>query len=124
MIFTASESHGSQRVAKLAHREVFAAEPATPSFLKWPELPITFDHTDHPTLVPRLGSYPLVVDPIVGVTHLSKVLMDGGSSLDFLYAETLDTMGSAHPTSGRPGHRSMASSLGNKPSLSGRSICS
>jgi hypothetical protein len=31
--------------------------------------------------------------PIVGKTHLSRVLMDGGSSLNLLYAETYDAMG-------------------------------
>ena len=35
----------------------------------------------------------MVVDPIVGNTHLSKVLMDGGSGLNILYADTLDAMG-------------------------------
>jgi hypothetical protein len=39
--------------------------------------------------VPSLGKYPLVVDPIIGNTRLTKVLMDGGSSLNIIYAETL-----------------------------------
>jgi len=34
-----------------------------------------------------------VVDPIIGTKHLSRVLMDGGSSLNILYVDTLDTMG-------------------------------
>ena len=37
--------------------------------------------------------YPLVVSPIVGTTCLTKVLMDGGSGLNILYASTLDRMG-------------------------------
>jgi hypothetical protein len=39
--------------------------------------------------VPRLGKYPLVVDPVIGNIRLTKVLMDGGSSLNIIYAETL-----------------------------------
>jgi hypothetical protein len=39
--------------------------------------------------VPSLGKYPLVVDPIIGNVRLTKVLMDGGSSLNIIYAETL-----------------------------------
>ena len=54
---------------------------------------ITFDQEDHPDRVPHPGRYPLVVSPIVGTTCLTKVLMDGGSSLNILYASTLDKMG-------------------------------
>jgi hypothetical protein len=45
-----------------------------------------------PDSVPHLGRYPLVVDPIIGPKHLSKVLMDGGSGLNIMYVETLDAM--------------------------------
>ena len=34
-----------------------------------------------------------MVDPIVGPKRLTKVLMDGGSSLNIMYAKTLDEMG-------------------------------
>ena len=40
-----------------------------------------------------LGRYLLVVSPIVGTTRLTKVLMDGGSGHNKLYASTLDKMG-------------------------------
>jgi hypothetical protein len=43
--------------------------------------------------VPSLGRYPLVVDPIIGNVRLSKVLMDGGSSLNIICAETLELLG-------------------------------
>jgi hypothetical protein len=39
--------------------------------------------------VPSPGKYPLVVDPVVGNVRLTKVLMDGGSSLNIIYTETL-----------------------------------
>jgi hypothetical protein len=39
--------------------------------------------------VPSPGKYPLVVDPVVGNVRLTKVLMDGGSCLNIIYAETL-----------------------------------
>ena len=39
--------------------------------------------------MPSPGKYPLVVDPIIGDVRLTKVLMDGGSSLNIIYAETL-----------------------------------
>ena len=34
-----------------------------------------------------------MVDPVVEGTRLTKVLMDGGSSLNILYADTLKGMG-------------------------------
>jgi hypothetical protein len=43
--------------------------------------------------VPSPGRYPLVVDPVIGNARLTKVLMDGGSSLNIIYAETLGLLG-------------------------------
>jgi hypothetical protein len=62
---------------------------AAPVYLDWSDKPITFDHGDHPDCVPSPGKYPLVVDPVIGNTRLTKVPMDGGSSLNIIYAETL-----------------------------------
>jgi hypothetical protein len=59
----------------------------------WMDRAITFDRDDHPDYVPNPRKYPLVVDPIVGITHLTKVLMDEGSSLNIIYAYTLDLLG-------------------------------
>ena len=66
---------------------------ATPSYLKWSQTPITFDQSDHPTHIATPGRQALVVDPVVEGTRLTKVLMDGGSGLNILYAETLKGMG-------------------------------
>ena len=51
------------------------------------------DRDDHPDKVVAPSVYPLVVDPIIVNTRLSKVLMDGGSSLNIIYLETLDLLG-------------------------------
>ena len=100
----------------MERREVYSAEPAAPSFLKWSEALITFDHSDHPGRVHRPGKLSLVVDPVVGTKWLTKVLLDGGSSLNILYAETLDAMGidrsKVRPTGAPfhgvvPGHRAV-----------------
>jgi hypothetical protein len=55
--------------------------------------PITFNRSNHPKSVPHPGRYPLVVDPIIGMKRLTKVLIDGGSGVNIMYAETLDAMG-------------------------------
>jgi hypothetical protein len=62
---------------------------AAPVYLDWSDKPITFDQGDHPDCVPSPGRYPLFVDPIISNTRLTKVLMDEGSSLNIIYAETL-----------------------------------
>jgi len=64
-----------------------------PQYLNWSGTPITFDNDDHPDRVVIPGVYPLVVNPIIVNTQLSKVLMDGGSSLNIIYLETLDLLG-------------------------------
>jgi hypothetical protein len=74
-------------------REIYVVEPATPSFLRWSKSPITFDWSDHLKSISHPGRYLLVVDPIIGTEWLTKVLMDGGNSLNIMYAETLDAMG-------------------------------
>jgi hypothetical protein len=53
----------------------------------------TFDQGDHPDCVPSPGRYPLVVDPVIDNARLTKVLIDGGSSLNIIYAETLGLLG-------------------------------
>ena len=76
----------------MRYREACVAETAVPSFLRWLESPITFDQRGHPSHVARPGHYPLIVDSIVRKKRLTKVLMDGGSGLNILYVDTLDTM--------------------------------
>ena len=93
MIFGGSVAYDSNHRQKLAHREVYMAEPTMPSFLQWSESAITFDRTDNPESVLQPGRYPLVVDPIIGTKRLSKILMDGGSGLNIMYTETLDAIG-------------------------------
>jgi hypothetical protein len=46
----------SKRHEKLIQREVFNTDVAKPSYLKWSEVPITFDCEDHPDHVPQPGS--------------------------------------------------------------------
>jgi hypothetical protein len=66
---------------------------ATHLFLDWSETAITFDCDDHPDYIPNPGVYPLVVDPIITNTHLTKVLMDEGSNLNIINTQTLDLLG-------------------------------
>jgi hypothetical protein len=93
MIYGGQVANASARHRKQERREVCSAKVATPVCLDWSDKPITFDQDDHPDYVPNLGRYPLVVDPVIGNARLSKVLMDGGSSLNIIFAETLGLLG-------------------------------
>jgi hypothetical protein len=59
--------------------------PATPKYLKWSEVPMTFDRSDHLDFVPKSGRYPLIVYPIVKGVKLNRVFVDGDSSLNILF---------------------------------------
>ena len=74
-------ANASARHCKQERREVCWLKVAAPVYLDWSDKPITFDQGDHPDFVSSPGRYPLVVDPIISNVRLSKVLMDGGSSL-------------------------------------------
>jgi hypothetical protein len=89
MIYGGKVANASARHRKQEHREVCSVKVAAPVYLDWSDKPITFDQGDHPDRVPSLRKYPLVVDPVIGNVRLTKVLMDGGSSLNIIYAETL-----------------------------------
>src|SRR6266540_5804335 len=92
MIFDGSTAYESKRKQKRTAREINALTLATPKYLKWSELSITFGRSDHPESVPHPGQYPLVLDPIVRMAKLNRVLIDGGSGLNILFAKTLDDM--------------------------------
>jgi hypothetical protein len=93
MIYSGHVANASARHHKQERREVCSVKVATPVYLDWSDKPITLDQGDHPDCVPSPGRYPLVVDPVIGNARLSKVLMDGGSSLNIIYAETLGLLG-------------------------------
>jgi hypothetical protein len=85
MIYCGQVANASARHRKQERREVCSVKVAAPVYLDWSDKPITFDQGDHPDDVPSLGKYPLVVDPVIGSTRLTKVLR----SLNIIYAETL-----------------------------------
>jgi hypothetical protein len=89
MIYGGQVANASARHRKQERRVVCSVKLAAPVYLDWSDKPITFDQGDHPDCVPSPGKYPLVVDPVIGNARLTKVLMDGGSSLNIIYTETL-----------------------------------
>ena len=86
-------THIPKRERKRALRDVYALEPVAPKFNPWSSYPITFDRKDHPTSIRHGRFAALVLDPIIDGFHLTRVLMDGGSSLNLLYQDTVNKMG-------------------------------
>ena len=86
-------THIPKRERKHALRDVYAIEPIAPKCNPWSSCLITFDRRDHPTSIRHGGSVALVLDPIIDGFHLTRVLMDGGSSLNLLYQDIVRKMG-------------------------------
>ena len=61
--------------------------------MRWSEQPILWSREDHPPRIDNPGHLALVVAPQVGGYKFTKVLMDGGSSINILYYETFHRMG-------------------------------
>ena len=89
-MFTTSLCKRDQKVLKSA---VNSVEPAIPRYLRWSEQPIIWSREDHPPQVDTPGQLALVVAPQVGGYKFTKVLMDGGSSINILYYDTFQRMG-------------------------------
>lgn len=90
MIFHGPES---KRAQKQALREVYALVPCVPQLLDWSDYTISFGLTNHLDYIPNPGKNALVIDPIIGDCQLYKVLMDGGSGINIIYASTMYMMG-------------------------------
>ncbi|KAK1683164.1 hypothetical protein QYE76_044012 [Lolium multiflorum] len=95
IIFTTEpEDRTSQQRRSL---EVNAVMPPVPQYLNWSEQAITFDRRDTPAVLPKPGSYAMVLDPTIGTSRrsvrFSRVLIDGGSSINILYRDTARKLG-------------------------------
>jgi hypothetical protein len=55
--------------------------------------PITFSRADQWSDIPYLGHFPLILDPIIKDMRFQKVLIDGGSPLNILFARSLEELG-------------------------------
>jgi hypothetical protein len=54
-IFSGSNSYESKIKQKLTAQDVISVGSTTPKYLKWSEVPITFNRSDHPDFIPKLG---------------------------------------------------------------------
>ena len=85
----------SNRAQKVISRQVFMAEkmpPPTIEYLNWSGQDIGFTIADHPQQVPRPGQSALILPAVIAGFDVSRVFIDGGSSLNLMYADTLRKM--------------------------------
>jgi hypothetical protein len=77
--------------------EVNALMQVGPQYMHWSDASITWGREDHPPLMPRPGGYALVLDPIVfsemHTCRFSRVLIDGGNSINLLYRTSIEKLG-------------------------------
>ena len=81
---------------RLLQQEVNTVIPAKPEFMHWSDRPITWTREDHPAVMPSPGGYALVLNPTIVTRHtckFSQVLIDGGSSINILYRDTMTKLG-------------------------------
>jgi hypothetical protein len=72
---------------------VVATGPPAP--YRWSEHPITFTRADQWLNFDHPGKYPLLVDPVIRDSRVKKVLVDGGSSINVTFPQTLQGLGVA-----------------------------
>ena len=96
-IFGGLASAESTRDRKLTARRVLVVNAkdaiANPSYRPWSEVPITFSRADQWADIPYTGCFSLVLDATVKKVLFGKVLIDGGSALNLLFAEALKKLG-------------------------------
>ena len=74
-----------------------AVASETPEFMHWSERPISWNRAGHLEVMPSPGSYALVLDATFSTdkwaAHFSRILIDGGSSINILYKDTMEKLG-------------------------------
>src|ERR1044072_5602143 len=95
MIFTSESTDKGSRRARA--QEVNATMPLIPQYMHWSECDISWGRADHLTILPNPGNYPLMVDALFAGPRFSckfsRVLIDGGSTINILYRDTMIKLG-------------------------------
>ena len=96
-IFRGLAAAESRRDQKLTARRVLIVNIegaiANPSYCPWSEVPITFSKANQWVDIPYTGRFPLVLDATIKKVLFRKVLIDGGSALNLLFAGALKELG-------------------------------
>ena len=63
-----------------------------PKFLAWSHWEISFSRQDQWAAIPKPGGFPLIMDPCINSVRVERMLVDGGSSIDILFRNSLPTL--------------------------------
>jgi hypothetical protein len=63
-----------------------------PRFLAWSHREISFNREDRWAVIPKPGWFPLVLDPCINSVWIKRVLIDGGSSIDILFRNSMPAL--------------------------------
>jgi hypothetical protein len=89
------KGRSSNRSQKLISQQVNMAilePPPTIEYLNWSGQPIGFSIEDHPPQVPKPGHSAMVLPAVIEGYDVSRIFIDGGSSINLIYADTLRKM--------------------------------
>ena len=83
--------HSSHRRLKQWAREINATEPSIDAQKpqKWSNTPIIFGVEDHPDRTTAVGCLPLLVSPTIHNLKVTKMLVDGGASLNLILPDVI-----------------------------------
>jgi len=65
---------------------------ADPKFHPWSHREISFSRKDQWAAIPEPGRFPLILDPCINGIRFERVLVDGGSSIDILFRNSLPAL--------------------------------
>ncbi|XP_066162167.1 uncharacterized protein [Oryza sativa Japonica Group] len=87
-------AHTSRRGFKAMRRELLAAVPTHEAARKarWSEVKLTFDQSDHPTVLARGGKLALVVSPTIHNVRMKRVLVEWRASLSIISPAAFDAL--------------------------------
>jgi hypothetical protein len=63
-----------------------------PWFPAWSHREISFNREDRWAVIPEPGRFPLVLDPCINSIRFERVLIDGGSSINILFCNSLPAL--------------------------------
>jgi len=93
-IFVGKVSIESKRERKLLKRACLNIDNtdgliADPKFPPWSHREISFSRKDQWAAISEPGHFPLILDPYINNIRFERVLVDGGSSIDILFRNSL-----------------------------------
>jgi hypothetical protein len=63
-----------------------------PRFPAWSHQDISFNREDRRAIIPEPSWFPLVLDPCINSIWFKRLLIDGGSSIDILFRNSLPAL--------------------------------